>query len=74
MFSVVYGVALPGACVCVCVVGSRSVGVMMLLNVDLLVIRSVLQGLTRVMSFEERRLSNGFIGFSTGSPSLDRHL
>ena len=27
-----------------------------------------------VMSFEERRLANGSLGFSTGSPSLDSHL
>lgn len=27
-----------------------------------------------VTSFEERRLANGSLGFSTGSPSLDRHL
>ena len=26
------------------------------------------------MSFEEKRLVNGSLGFSTGSPSLDRHL
>ena len=26
------------------------------------------------MSFEERRLANVLMGFSTGSPSLDRHL
>jgi hypothetical protein len=26
------------------------------------------------MSFEERRLANGSLGFSTGSPSLYRHL
>ena len=56
------------------VAGSCSVGVLFLLYADLLTICSVLQGLTRVMSFEERRLSNGSIGFSTGSLSLDRHV
>ena len=58
----------------VCVVSSCSVCVLMLLYDDLLIICYILQGLTKVTSFEERRSSNGSIGFSTGSPSLDRQL
>ena len=47
---------------------------MLMLFVDLLIICSVVQRLTEAMSFKERRLSNGSIGFSIVSPSLDRHL
>ena len=35
---------------------------------------SLLPLVARAMSFEERRLANGSLGFSIGSPSLDRHL
>ncbi len=35
---------------------------------------SLLPLVARAMSFEERRLANGSLGFSTGSPSIDRHL
>ena len=59
---------------CVVAICACDVDVLLILSSNVFITGSFVHVFTRVVSFEERRLANGSLGFSTVSPSLDMHL
>ena len=59
---------------CVFAICVSDVDVVMILFSGVFLLGSPSSLVAGVVSFEERRLANGSLGFSTRSPSLDRHL
>ncbi len=60
--------------VCVLSICECDVDLLLILFYDVFITGSSVQVFTGVVSFEERRLANGSLGFSNGSPSLDMYL
>ena len=59
---------------CVFAICTCGVDVVLILFLDAFLTCYLVLLFAGVRGFEERRLANGSLGFSTGNPSLDRHL